>query len=100
MCRWVSTRHKGILMTTEPEEPSTQIPDGRLLTGHVAEWGELLAVVHDRRGLTVIVADPWSGTSPLLRAALDLPALPAGQNLPAAQNYPGVPPHVYVDARR
>jgi hypothetical protein len=47
-----------------------RIPDGQLLTGHVAEWGELLSVLAERPGLTVIVADPLSGTSLLLRSAL------------------------------
>ncbi len=47
------------------------IPDGELLTGHVAEWGELLERLEERRGLTVLVADPLSGTSALLAAALE-----------------------------
>ena len=50
---------------------SPQIPDGQLLTGHVAEWGELLTVLSEQTGLTVIVADPLSGTSQLLRSALE-----------------------------
>jgi hypothetical protein len=66
------------------ELPTQRIPDGRLLTGHVAEWGELLGVLLERRGLTVIVADPLSGTSALLAAALTEYAQP----------------HVLVDARR
>jgi hypothetical protein len=41
-----------------------------MLTGHVAEWGELLNVLQHRRGLTVVCADPWSGSSPLLAGAL------------------------------
>ncbi len=47
------------------------IPDGELLSGHVAEWGELLERLEERRGLTVLVADPLSGTSALLAAALE-----------------------------
>jgi len=53
------------------DRASRRTPDGRLLTGHVAEWGELLGLLEERRGLTVIVADPLSGTSELLGAALD-----------------------------
>jgi hypothetical protein len=60
------------------------IPDGQLLSGHVAEWGELLLLLEERRGLTVIVADPLSGTSALLAAALEQDTLPS----------------VLVDARR
>jgi hypothetical protein len=56
---------------------SQRIPDGRLLTGHVAEWGELLSVLEERRGLTVIIADPLSGASALLAAALKQNALPS-----------------------
>ena len=48
----------------------TKIPDGQLLTGHVAEWGELLTILAEQAGLTVIVADPLSGTSLLLQSAL------------------------------
>jgi hypothetical protein len=46
------------------------IPDGQLLTGHVAEWGELLASLQEHLALTVLVADPLSGSSLLLDAAL------------------------------
>lgn len=52
------------------------IPDGQLLSGHVAEWGELLQRLEERRGLTVILADPLSGTSALLAAALEQNAAP------------------------
>lgn len=45
-------------------------PDGRVLTGHVAEWEQLLRALDERSGLTVIVADPRSGTSAMLEAAL------------------------------
>jgi hypothetical protein len=67
-----------------PELPTQPIPDGQLLTGHVAEWGELLGVLRERRGLTVLVADPLSGTSALLAAAL----------------MENARPHMLVDARR
>jgi hypothetical protein len=56
---------------------SQSIPDGQLLTGHVAEWDELLLLLEERRGLTVIVADPLSGTSGLLAAALEHNTLPS-----------------------
>ena len=42
-----------------------------LLTGRVAEYGELLDAIGERPGLLVVTADPWSGTSALLSAALD-----------------------------
>jgi hypothetical protein len=54
-----------------PDSSSQNIPDGRFLTGHVAEWGELLGLLEERPGLTVILADPLSGTSGLLGAAMD-----------------------------
>jgi hypothetical protein len=53
------------------DRASRRISDGRLLTGHAVEWGELLGLLKERPGLTVIVADPLSGTSGLLSAALD-----------------------------
>lgn len=85
-------------MTTGPEDNANGIADGRVLTGHVAEWGELLSVVQDRRGLTVIVADPWSGTTPLLAGALSEPRphLPRVENVPAGSDIK----HALVDARR
>lgn len=46
------------------------ITDGQLLTGHVAEWSELLGSLQEQVGLTVLVADPLSGASLLLQAAL------------------------------
>jgi hypothetical protein len=60
-----------------PRRPSENIADGQLLSGHVAEWGVLLALLEERRGLTVIVADPLSGTSALLAAALEQNAAPS-----------------------
>lgn len=65
-------------------QASQRIPDGQLLTGHVAEWNELLLLLEERRGLTVIVADPLSGTSALLAGALEHNASPS----------------VFVDTRR
>jgi hypothetical protein len=50
---------------------SQRIPDSQLIIGHVAEWSELLLLLEERRELTVIVADPLSGTSALLAAALE-----------------------------
>jgi hypothetical protein len=49
------------------EDAST---DGRPLAGHVAEWEELVAGLHEHVGLTVLAADPLSGTSLLLDVAL------------------------------
>lgn len=60
-----------------PNPASQSIPDGQLLTGHLAEWDELLLLLEERRGLTVIVADPLSGTSQLLAAALKQSTLPS-----------------------
>jgi hypothetical protein len=65
-------------------QAAKNIPDSQLLTGHVAEWNELLVLLEERRGLTVIVADPLSGTSALLASALEHHTLPS----------------VLVDARR
>lgn len=47
-----------------------RLPDGRVLTGHVAEWGLLLQTLDQRQGLTVVVADPLSGTSAMLEPAM------------------------------
>jgi hypothetical protein len=47
-----------------------RLPDGRVLTGHVAEWDQLLQTLDQRLGLTVIVADPRSGTSAILESAM------------------------------
>lgn len=56
-------------MTMEPEATPRGLASGRLLTGRVSEWGELLELLSERHGLTVIVSDPWSGTSALLEQA-------------------------------
>lgn len=77
-------RLNATLPTMAPESQTHPIPDGQLLTGHVVEWGELLGALAERRGLTVLVADPLSGTSDLLAAALTENAQP----------------HLLVDARR
>lgn len=45
-------------------------PDGRMLTGHVAEWEHLLRALDERLGLTIVVADPRSGTSAMLEPAM------------------------------
>jgi LmbE family N-acetylglucosaminyl deacetylase len=62
----------------EPEAAAAREPSARLLTGRVVEWQELLDRLSERHGLTVIVSDPWSGTSALLEAAIravDTPAV-------------------------
>lgn len=56
-------------MTMEPKATQRRLASGRLLTGRVSEWGELLELLSERHGLTVIVSDPWSGTSALLEQA-------------------------------
>jgi hypothetical protein len=45
--------------------------NAEVLTGRLAEYGELLDVLSERPGLTVISADPWCGASDLLDAAID-----------------------------
>lgn len=66
-------------------EPVPHIPPaGELLTGRVAEYGKLLDALAQRPGLLLLSADPWSGTSPMLRSALEDLDLP----------------RVLVDARR
>lgn len=60
-----------------PETASRRLPSGRLLTGRVSEWGELRELLSERHGLTVIVSDPWSGTSALLEEATRDVATPA-----------------------
>jgi len=53
--------------------PETALKAGNaeVLTGRIAEYQELLDVLDQRPGLTVISGDPWSGTSALLAAAID-----------------------------
>lgn len=43
--------------------------DAEALTGHLAEYGELLDLLAERPGLVVVAADPLSGTSALLATA-------------------------------
>lgn len=77
----VWTRHANTLRTmappdiqvdeADPVDPLADPPrDGRVLTGHVAEWGHLLRALDERLGLTVVVADPRSGTSAMLDPAM------------------------------
>ncbi len=54
------------MLETEQKAGSAEV-----LTGRIAEYQELLDVLEQRPGLTVIVGDPWSGTSALLAAAID-----------------------------
>jgi len=53
--------------------PDSAVKTGNaeVLTGRLAEYRELLDVLAERPGLTVISADPWSGTSALLAAVID-----------------------------
>lgn len=51
--------------------PTSRITDAQLLTGHVTEWEQMLLTLDERRGLTVLVADPLSGASALLAGALE-----------------------------
>jgi hypothetical protein len=41
------------------------------LTGHLAEYQELLDLLAERPGLVVVAGDPWSGTSDLLSTATE-----------------------------
>jgi hypothetical protein len=52
-------------------EPAQQAGNAEVLTGRIAEYQELLDVLNQRPGLTVISGDPWSGTSALLSTAID-----------------------------
>ena len=77
MSTWGSTKLADTSRTMEPESTSRRPPGGRLLTGRVSEWGELIELLSERHGLTVIVSDPWSGTSALLEEAVDEVETPA-----------------------
>lgn len=55
-----------------PSPPLLEARSAEVLTGRLAEYGELLDVFAQRPGLTVISADPWSGTSALLATAADV----------------------------
>jgi hypothetical protein len=48
-----------------------------LLTGRVAEYGELQTAIVERPGLLVVTSDPWSGTSAMLRSVLQDAEQPA-----------------------
>jgi hypothetical protein len=52
-------------------ETAQKAGNAEVLTGRIAEYQELLDVLDQRPGLTVISSDPWSGTSALLAAAID-----------------------------
>lgn len=52
-------------------ETAQKAGNAEVLTGRIAEYQELLDVLGQRPGLTVISGDPWSGTSALLGAAID-----------------------------
>jgi hypothetical protein len=52
-------------------EAAQKAGNAEVLTGRIAEYQELLDVLDQRPGLTVISSDPWSGTSALLAAAID-----------------------------
>lgn len=58
-------------MRKMPDQALLQTGNAEVLTGRLAEYRELLDVLAERPGLTVISADPWSGTSDLLVAALE-----------------------------
>jgi hypothetical protein len=52
-------------------ETAQKAGNAEVLTGRIAEYQELLDVLDQRPGLTVVSSDPWSGTSALLAAAID-----------------------------
>ena len=52
-------------------EPTTTATPQRLLIGRLAEYQELLGVLDSRQGLTVVAADPWSGTSAVVCSAIE-----------------------------
>ena len=54
-----------------PDAAALQTGNAEALTGRLAEYGELLDVLSERPGLTVVSADPWSGTSNVLSAAIE-----------------------------
>ena len=51
-------------------EAAVESGSAEALTGRLAEYGELLELFAARPGLSVISADPWSGTSALLAEAV------------------------------
>lgn len=52
-------------------ETAQKVGNAEVLTGRIAEYQDLLDVLDQRPGLTVISGDPWSGTSALLAATID-----------------------------
>lgn len=54
-----------------PDSTSAETRSAEVLTGRLAEYQELLDVLAERPGLAVVSADPWSGTSDLLSAAIE-----------------------------
>jgi hypothetical protein len=52
-------------------ETAQKAGNAEVLTGRLAEYQELLDMLDQRPGLTIISSDPWSGTSALLAAAID-----------------------------
>lgn len=85
--------HDAESMTTMPDPVFANERSWKILTGRLAEWAELLEVTAQRRGLTVIVSDPWSGTSGLLEELSTL------NEEEARAAMIGEPP-ILVDARR
>src|SRR5580658_266638 len=71
MPRWRSTRRVGISRRARMPETAQKTGNAEVLTGRIAEYQELLDVLDQRPGLTIISSDPWSGTSALLAAAID-----------------------------
>lgn len=61
----------GATLRKMPDPALLQAGSAEVLTGRLAEYGELVDVLAERPGLTVISADPWSGTSDLLAAAIE-----------------------------
>lgn len=53
------------------QSPSSRDKDAKILTGRLAEYQELLEVLAERPGLTVVSTDPYSGTSALLHAVVE-----------------------------
>jgi hypothetical protein len=53
------------------EQALLQTGNAEALTGRLAEYQELLDVLVERPGLTVVSADPWSGASNLVVAAIE-----------------------------
>src|SRR6266487_1247525 len=67
--RRLSLRRSGT-WTTMSDSTVLRTGNAEVLTGRLAEYQELLDVLAERPGLTVISADPWSGTSALLATAI------------------------------